>query len=112
MYSNELSSLVATFLVISSSSVDEEGANHDHAVSMKYILEDIKNVQANIHDDYVVIIFSEQCTSFDRYRDSIVNEEFNTEIMYQGNNLLRVAASTATKYAGSLLKMLFTEHEL
>ncbi|UJR17709.1 hypothetical protein I4U23_004607 [Adineta vaga] len=65
-----------------SSSDDEADADHDHAVSMKHILDELKNVQAYVRE------------------------------LYQGENLLEVAASNAAEYGRNLLRKLFTEHEL
>ncbi|CAF1491383.1 unnamed protein product, partial [Adineta steineri] len=89
---------------------DEEGANHDHVISLKYILEDIKNIQTNIHYVRTDSCDTEQQLSSLSKKISYFRSMILT--IYQGINLLQVAANTATKYAGSLLRMLFAEHEL
>ncbi|UJR18431.1 hypothetical protein I4U23_005336 [Adineta vaga] len=113
-----------------SSSDDEADADHD--VSMKHILEELKNVQAYVREvrtdsrdtQQQLSSISKKMSHFrslmssnnehilDRYRDSVVNEEFKTEILYQGENLLEAAASNAAEYGRNLLRKLFTEHEL
>ncbi|CAF1307834.1 unnamed protein product [Adineta ricciae] len=124
-------SFESTIPVISSSD-DEASADHNASISIKHILEEIKNVQTNVRDvrsenhdtqqqlssltkklsHFRSLILSNQEHVLDRYRDELVTEEFKTEIMYRGNNLLEVAASSAAEYARKLLKVLFSELEL